>query len=509
MHSTDTGFRRSGLILFIALAFSIQQLIFFLFRHFHAEDAYILYRYVRNFIHGNGLVYNVGENILALTSPLHALLLSALSVITEKPEIVNRVLLWISMIFLSIRGLSFLRGSSDKQRLFSITVIISPYLIFWSLGGLETVLLACVILEFTRMTLLTGKDNRAAVLLYLLAAIAFLIRYDSVVYTFSIILILFLQKKIKLDVAILPGLMLVMAWFIFSMVFYHNFLPTSFYIKTPSFAIGTVINNALYILHFFVLSGIIVIAPRKFSDIRFTPVLAGILAVLAYGLTCATTHMFFSYRMILPYLPATVLFLLAAFNAEIRYIKLKTTIIACVHLFTAWWMLNAGIDPRLPFVEADFSPRHRTVKQYHDFMTILDKGGKETKEHLHTHFADRQAKVVTFAGGYLPYQLPEAHIYEMLISYRNECPAGKYFFQRFAPGSDYIHIIFPLHGSPESTLGHSLTHYEIISAEKTILNDKEETVYVLWNKNPSEIKLPVYVNEPCSSINQKSLIDIR
>jgi hypothetical protein len=502
MQSSGTKLNRTGIILIITLAFSIQQLIFFLFRHFHAEDAYILYRYVRNFIHGNGLVYNIGEHIIALTSPLHALILSSISAITEKPEISNRVLLWLSMIFLSIRGIIFLKDSSEKQKLYAITVIVSPFMIFWSLGGLETVLLAMVILEFTRLAQMTEKDDKRNMLLYLLAATAFLLRYDSAIYTFSVLLILFLQKKIKADISMLPGILIVSAWLSFSMLYYQTILPTSFHIKTPSIAFGIAFNNGLYLLHFFVLSGIIALAPGKLSGIKFSPVLAGILAILAYGLTCATTHMFFAYRMILPYLPATALYLIAGIDTDKSYSKVRIALITSAHLFCIWWMLNICIDPRLPFVEADFSPRQRSIKQYHEFMTILDKGGRDILEHSKSHPLQRQMKVVTFAGGYLPWRLPDAYLYETLVSYRSECPAEKKLFQRFAAASDYIHIIFPLHGNPDTVLGHPLSYFQIVSSQNFALLDKEETIYVLWNPAPEALSLPTYVNGSCSSQNR-------
>ena len=46
----------------------------FAFAPFVADDAYIVGRYAANFAEGHGLVYNRGEYISALTSPLHALL---------------------------------------------------------------------------------------------------------------------------------------------------------------------------------------------------------------------------------------------------------------------------------------------------------------------------------------------------------------------------------------------------------------------------------------------------
>ncbi len=49
---------------------------------FRLDDAFITYRYARNLMAGNGLVYNTGAFILSTTAPLYALLLGGLSLIT-------------------------------------------------------------------------------------------------------------------------------------------------------------------------------------------------------------------------------------------------------------------------------------------------------------------------------------------------------------------------------------------------------------------------------------------
>ncbi|MFQ5921958.1 MAG: hypothetical protein ACE5M4_03875, partial [Anaerolineales bacterium] len=50
------------------------------------DDAYITFRYARNLLDGHGLVYNPGEAVLGTTTPLFALLLSALGVPIGGPE---------------------------------------------------------------------------------------------------------------------------------------------------------------------------------------------------------------------------------------------------------------------------------------------------------------------------------------------------------------------------------------------------------------------------------------
>src|SRR5713101_9192713 len=55
-----------------------------LFR-FTADDAFIVQRYAFQFVRGHGLVFNIGERVSALTSPLQALLLTAFTLVLPSP----------------------------------------------------------------------------------------------------------------------------------------------------------------------------------------------------------------------------------------------------------------------------------------------------------------------------------------------------------------------------------------------------------------------------------------
>src|SRR5579871_2994695 len=62
-------------------------------RHLHVDDALIYARYVRNALAGNGLVFNPGERVNALTSPLHTCLLLLSSWMLHGSVSPNRILL--------------------------------------------------------------------------------------------------------------------------------------------------------------------------------------------------------------------------------------------------------------------------------------------------------------------------------------------------------------------------------------------------------------------------------
>ena len=67
--------------------------------NFTAEDAYITYRYAENLVNTGALVYNEGEPINAMTSPLHALLSAALFYTTGHTVLSNKIVAFTLLLF--------------------------------------------------------------------------------------------------------------------------------------------------------------------------------------------------------------------------------------------------------------------------------------------------------------------------------------------------------------------------------------------------------------------------
>lgn len=95
------------------------------------DDAFITYRHVRNFVSGNGLVYNPGEFVLGTTSPGYALLLSVAAFFTN-PEFIPIISLSLNllatlglMLCISILAYKF----SDKNYMIAL---FAPVLVFGS-----------------------------------------------------------------------------------------------------------------------------------------------------------------------------------------------------------------------------------------------------------------------------------------------------------------------------------------------------------------------------------------
>ena len=111
-----------------------------------SDDAYITFRTIENFIHGYGLVHNVGERVQTYTHPLWFLILSGINFFFQK---VLQLDYWSQMyysnlfisIFISITTIiliSFLIAKSARGAILALIVLISSKAFMdYSTSGLE------------------------------------------------------------------------------------------------------------------------------------------------------------------------------------------------------------------------------------------------------------------------------------------------------------------------------------------------------------------------------------
>lgn len=106
-----------------------------LFWPFVADDAYIVGRNAANAAAGHGLVYNVGEQVSALTSPLHALLETAFAFVGLDPVLSYRL---IAPVLVLAGWVQACRETGVRGRtllLFTALSLGSPFLALWTVGG--------------------------------------------------------------------------------------------------------------------------------------------------------------------------------------------------------------------------------------------------------------------------------------------------------------------------------------------------------------------------------------
>jgi arabinofuranosyltransferase len=120
------------------LLFSGLCLLFFIIElaDYYHDDAYIILRYARNFLAGNGLVWNAGERVEGYSSFLWLIMVSMLGYFRIDLVLASQIL-GVAFAFATI-GVFFI---FERQRSILGAVLLSTNSCFalWALGGLETV----------------------------------------------------------------------------------------------------------------------------------------------------------------------------------------------------------------------------------------------------------------------------------------------------------------------------------------------------------------------------------
>jgi len=491
----------------------------FYFR-FTAEDAYITYRYAENFVNTGSLVYNEGEPINAMTSPLHTLLSSALFFVTGNIVLSNKIF---SLLLLLISALVVWYRSRGRLHLQVLVLILlmPPSVLLWTFGGLETPILLflatiSVVLAFRPPPF---KLNLLCVI-FLLAGLAFLTRYDSIL--FFLPLTLYVASKAQsikhVIIALAGAAILPLIWLFISISYYGDLLPTSFYVKTPSGNLGGLIFNGRYIASYLLYVGIIPVVALVFVLLvqkhRTTDVLfghfksiwwlyVGVLLEILYGLTMATHHMMFSFRFFVPYIPSTVILVVDLLSraVEIREVDLSTGRPA--YLFTGFllslmlFQLYQNVytyNHSVNGISAIGEYRSLGIRDYASFIQILKQEALDIEtdwEGIHGD-SSRRPRIMTFAAGMLPYTYKESYIYEKLVSYRH-C------YQRYRQGlyADYIHIVAPRQGQVDQQLPRPEDSYDLVSSYEMFFDGSMQEFLVYYNPEPEANNLSVGIYDFC------------
>ena len=137
-----------------------------LFFFYTEDDAFITFQYVKNFLNGKGLVYNLGENVLGITNGLYALLLIVFG------KIFNILSDGISVLLILMIVRKW--GETKFWILPSLLFVVSPPNIGWSASGMET----SFYILFLFLSLYCYLDKKF-ILLGISGGILFLIRPDG------------------------------------------------------------------------------------------------------------------------------------------------------------------------------------------------------------------------------------------------------------------------------------------------------------------------------------------
>ena len=223
-----------------------------LYRNFFIDDAYITFRYVRQFTAGNGIVYNIGERVegysnflwLLLLAPFHRLGFEIVS--TSK---ILGILLALGTLFVTWRfGKRF-----GHPLIAPLLLVCSGPFVIWTMGGLETHLFT-LLLVLATYTFTKENDNQRGFLSAVWFGLLALTRPEGIL--FAGIAALFRawqlwrnkQRPSRQDwlragilAAIFGGYLL---W---RYSYYGNFLPNTIYAKSMGLHPRGFIEGAFYV----------------------------------------------------------------------------------------------------------------------------------------------------------------------------------------------------------------------------------------------------------------------
>lgn len=496
------------------------------FFNFTAEDAYITYRYAENLVTAGTLTFNINEPINALTSPLHALFSSVLFYITGHTVVANKLAGLFFLIVSSFLIWNRFKHYPKLQLLVLLLVPLSSSVLLWTFGGLETPLLlflattTTIIVERNKATLFSLKTLCLA---FFLAGLGFLARYDSILFFAPILLYTSIRARSlwHLLIALTAGATLPILWLSISIIYYGDIFPTSFYIKTPQVGFYTFFKNSVYIGVYLFYSGLIPTMILAYVLLKIENgslqillhniksmwwLYTGILLQILYGLTMATTHMMFTFRYFVPYIPSAVLLISITLqhlfftgnnkNSGMIWHSKKGTEIFNVFILSLLLFMCFQVAYTYNFsINVIGEYRKLSIQNYGIFIDILRKQSESIQDHWKSVQNDktRLPRMNTRTAGMLPYEFKDSYVYSSLVSYRHN--NFGYNASKYKPSSDYIHIITPRHGTVKQQLPMPPEKYLLISSYQMNFDGHNENFFVYFNFNPEPHTLSKKINE--------------
>ncbi len=198
-----------------------------------SDDAYITFRTVDNLVRGYGPVWNLGERVQAFTHPLWMLLVSFFYFFTRE--------IYFTSVFLSLgvslAAVGLLAGKVARNTfgaLLGVAILgLSNAYVDYSTSGLENPLTNLLLIGFLALFFGERRDRRHLFWLSLLAGLGAVNRADTLLLYLPALAFAWWQTPDRKRglVAVILGLSPIIAWEIFSVVYYGFPFPNTAYSK--------------------------------------------------------------------------------------------------------------------------------------------------------------------------------------------------------------------------------------------------------------------------------------
>ncbi len=355
---------RLGLCLLLASAFA---LLAWKLR-FVQDDAFISFRYARNWVDGLGLVFNPGERVQGYTNFLWVLM-SAVPIAFDAAIVPAIHYVSLAFFFVSVVIAFALYAQLFRSTLVAGCLVImhfsNPSLLAYATGGLETALLNCLLELSLLLAVLVSRnpgDRTCAGLLSLSLSLLGLTRLDSALFIACILAFATLsvlqsgecraRKYSTLLAMYLPGVIVLSGYFAWCFWYYGDILPNTFHAKAASSTPGLMKQGFDYVWSFLYGYGYAAILLAGFVFIRtlyrdrfFFFVFIALLLWIAYVIKVGGDFM--EYRFMVPAIPLFVLVFGRVVHSLARAQPRRQSLFAAVGcaMFVGLFLTHAPVLP--------------------------------------------------------------------------------------------------------------------------------------------------------------------
>lgn len=278
--------------------------------NFIQDDAFTSLRYVKNFVEGNGLVFNIGEKVEGYTNFLWVILLSGIykagllfKLNFDLPKLTQLLSTFFGFVFLisifitSKKILSNFKNYNNSLQyvalIFPILVLFTTPFNYWSFSGMETTLFATLTLLSVYFLIDFGKGSNHIIFL-VLSTLNSLLRPEGLLFFILLIAVdiiynllvdtNFNQSDLKTKIisrekikVIALFFLIQLLYFSFRLAYYGYPLPNTYYAKTE-FTFNFLLRGFDYFIKYFIsdlfygvviLPVIIRFAFKKFDKVEF------------------------------------------------------------------------------------------------------------------------------------------------------------------------------------------------------------------------------------------------
>jgi arabinofuranosyltransferase len=186
-----------------------------------SDDAYITLRTVDNFVHGFGLRWNVAERVQTFTHPMWLFLIAAFYFVTREAFYTVTVL----SIAVSVAAVALLARSRRSDPWAALVMLLallfSKAFIDYSTSGLENPLTHLLLVLLVILLPDEPPDDRRLFLLALIVGLGVLTRTDNILlFGPALVLAMARHRRRRGPAIVLAGLVPLLAWHAFSVVYY-------------------------------------------------------------------------------------------------------------------------------------------------------------------------------------------------------------------------------------------------------------------------------------------------